>query len=180
MSAATDAVPVAAESIAEAKAHLRLEGDGEDALIGRLIGAATALCESFTGTQLIARPVRETIPVGADWRRLSLTPVMSIDAVAILGADGTSVTLPVDAYAIDIDANGDGWVRVKHPGSARRAMVQYRAGQAESWATLPETLRQGITRLAAHFYSHRDAADDAGPPAAVAALWRPWRRMRLR
>jgi len=28
-------------------------------------------------------------------------------------------------------------------------------------------------------FAHRDAPDDAGPPAVVAALWRPWRRMRL-
>jgi len=180
MSAVTDAVPVADESIAEAKAHLRIEGDDEDGLIGRLIGAATALCESFTGTQLLARPVRETIPVGAEWRRLSVTPVRAIVSMVGLGADGVSFTLPAEAYGVDIDANGDGWVRVTQPGTARRVTIQYEAGQAEGWADLPETLRQGITRLAAHFYSHRDAADDAGPPAAVAALWRPWRRMRLR
>jgi len=180
MSAVTDAVPVAPTSIAEAKAHLRIEGDSEDALVGRLVGAATALCESFTGTQLIARPVRETVPVGAEWRRLSVTPVQTVGTVTGHAADGASFVLPPDAYAVDIDANGDGWVRVTQPGTARRATVEYQAGRAESWTELPETLRQGIMRLAAHFYTHRDAADDAGPPAAVAALWRPWRRMRLR
>jgi uncharacterized phiE125 gp8 family phage protein len=45
---------------------------------------------------------------------------------------------------------------------------------------LPEALRHGIVRLAAHLYSHRDEAEQAGPPAAVTALWRPWRRLRLR
>lgn len=41
----------------------------------------------------------------------------------------------------------------------------------------PPAVVQGIIRLAAHLYAHRD--DDAGPPAAVAALWRPYRQMRL-
>lgn len=41
-----------------------------------------------------------------------------------------------------------------------------------------EPLRQGIVRLVAHMHLHRDG--DQSPPAAVAALWRPWRRMRLK
>jgi uncharacterized phiE125 gp8 family phage protein len=58
--------------------------------------------------------------------------------------------------------------------------VGYSAGIAEEWSGVPEPLRQGIVRLAAHLYTHRDSADDAGPPAVVTALWRPYRRMRLR
>ena len=61
----------------------------------------------------------------------------------------------------------------------RRIAVAYRAGLAADWPSLPEALRQGAVRLVAHLHAHRDAGDDAGPPAAVAALWRPYRRMRL-
>jgi hypothetical protein len=43
---------------------------------------------------------------------------------------------------------------------------------------VPEPLRQGIVRLAAHLYAARGEVE-AVPPAAVAALWRPWRRVRL-
>lgn len=46
------------------------------------------------------------------------------------------------------------------------------------WSALPEALRHGVIRLAAHLYRDGDGAA-AAPPAAVAALWRPWRRMRL-
>ncbi|HEX8445121.1 MAG TPA: head-tail connector protein [Sphingomonas sp.] len=42
---------------------------------------------------------------------------------------------------------------------------------------MPAPVRQGIVRLAAYLYAHRD--DDAAPPAAVAALWRPFRQVRL-
>ena len=54
------------------------------------------------------------------------------------------------------------------------------AGLAADWAGLPDGLRHGVIRLAAHHYRERDAASAAAsPPAAVAALWRPWRAMRL-
>jgi hypothetical protein len=34
-------------------------------------------------------------------------------------------------------------------------------------------------RLTAHLYTHRSLDGGAGPPAAVTALWRPWRRLGL-
>lgn len=166
-----------AASVAEAKAYLRVEDAGEDALIARLIATATQLCERFTGQTLVARTVTEIIGATGEWRRLRATPVRGIAAVEGLAATGAPFALPVDAYAIDIDASGDGWVRVRGPG---RAQVTMEAGLAADADALPEPLRQGILRLVAHLYAHRDEADEEGPPAAVVALWRPWRRMRLR
>ncbi|HEY9554520.1 hypothetical protein [Allosphingosinicella sp.] len=87
--------------------------------------------------------------------------------------------LAAETYAIDIDANGDSWVRVTQPLDAARVRVSYQAGLAADWVALPEALRQGVARLVAHLFTHHDAADGGGPPAAVTALWRPWRRMRL-
>ena len=170
------ALPV---SLDEVKAYLRLDDETEDAAIAGLLRSATALCEGFTGQALIAREVRETIPARSEWRRLARTPVRAISGVEGLPAEGSAFALPADAYAIDIDANGDGWVRVTRPGTAGRAIVTYEAGMAADWNGVPEPVRQGIVRLVAHLFTHRDAAGDAGPPAAVAALWRPWRRMRL-
>ena len=70
-------------------------------------------------------------------------------------------------------------MRPRRPVAVARLRVGYHAGLAPDWPSLPEPLRQGIVRLVAHMFAHRDAPDDAGPPAVVAALWRPWRRMRL-
>ena len=43
---------------------------------------------------------------------------------------------------------------------------------------IPEPIRQGVLRLVAHLFAARD--DGGGEmPAAVTALWRPYRRMRL-
>ena len=54
------------------------------------------------------------------------------------------------------------------------------AGLAADWTVLPEPLRHGMVRLAAHQHRERESSGAASvPPAAVAALWRPWRRLRL-
>ncbi len=180
MIASDPAPPPGAPALAAAKAYLRIDDTQEDALLATLLGAAAGLCERFTGLALLARDVVETIPAAPCWRRLALAPVRTITAVRLLAPDGSASALDVDGYRIDIDANGDGWVRTIAAGTATRAAVAYATGLADDWGDLPDALRQGVVRLAAHLHAHRDAADDGGPPAAVAALWRPWRRMRLR
>ncbi len=174
-----DPIEPGAAALGEAKAYLRIAGSDEDALVARLLAAAAELCEQFTGQALLARGFVETLPASPAWRRLSRTPVAAVTSVEALAADGTESALPVGAYAIDIDAYGDGWVRVPAPGTARRLRVGYEAGLAAGWTELPQALRHGAVRLAAHFYAHRDAPAASAPPAAVTALWRPWRRLRV-
>ncbi|HEY0625472.1 MAG TPA: hypothetical protein VGD10_01940 [Allosphingosinicella sp.] len=176
LSAAPILLPaVAAE---ELKAYLRIVGADEDALAARLMRSAAELCERFTGQALVARSFVETVQASSAWTRLAGTPLRAITAVEALGAEAT--VLPSAAYAVDIDANGDGWVRLTAPVDAPRLRVTFEAGMGAEWNALPEPLRQGAVRLAAHFYAERDEAEGAGPPAAVTALWRPYRRMRLR
>jgi uncharacterized phiE125 gp8 family phage protein len=148
-------------------------------MLERLIASAAELCEQFTGQALIARGFAETLAASGAWTRLGRLPVRSIEQMEVL-SQGFAALLPVQDYSVDVDAGGAGWVRLNCPFSATGMRVAYSAGMAESWEGLAEPLRQGIVRLAAHLYAHRDAADDAGPPAVVTALWRPYRRMRLR
>ena len=167
-----------AAPLAELKAYLRIAHDDEDAVLAGLLRGASALCEQFVGQWLIARDARETVAGGGGWQRLSARPVLAVSQVRAVEADGSSVALPVEAYAIDIDAAGDGWVRSTRPGDGRALAVDYRAGMAAEMNGLPEALRQGIIRLAADHYLAR-GSEDAAPPAVVSALWRPYRRMRL-
>ena len=178
-----EALVLPPEAAGAAKGLLRVERSDEDGLIGSLAAAAAELCEAFTGRTLLTRGFVETVPASRAWRRLSRAPVRAITLVEALPGEGAAQAMPSAAYAIDIDANGDGWVRLAAAHEARRIRVGYEAGVAGAWADLPAALRHGIVRLAAYFYTSRVAeggrAADA-PPAAVTALWRPYRRMRLR
>ncbi len=160
-------------SVAEIKAFLRLDRDDEDALIAGFVRTATALCEAFTGQWLAARDGLQRLAATPGWQRIDARPIIAITTVTAGG-----FALPGAAYESDIDAGGAGWVRITDR-TARDIAVGFRAGLAVDWNGIPEPLRAGIVRLTAHLFSHRDAADAGPPPAAVAALWRPWRVMRL-
>ncbi|WP_022682166.1 head-tail connector protein [Sphingobium bisphenolivorans] len=157
--------------LVELKAWLRIGSDDEDGVLERLLASATGLCEQFIGQWLIVREASETAGADGTWQRLSGRPV-----VAILGVEAQGSALAADAYAIDIDAAGDGWVRVRP--DVGMATVRYHAGMAQDAEGLPDAIRQGIVRLAAEHFGARDG-QVATPPAVVSALWRPWRRMRL-
>jgi uncharacterized phiE125 gp8 family phage protein len=175
----SDAAPLAPAALAEVKAHLHITRGDDDPVLAGELRTAMALCEQFIGQSLMQRPHRETLPVARDWQGLRAGPVIAITGVSGITADGNRMALPSDGFAIDIAADGSGRVRVMRPGSASRIEVHYAAGLAEHWSDLPEPLRQGIIRLAAHVHLARDGGGDAAPPASVSALWRPWRMIRL-
>ncbi len=158
MSGTKEAMPLATVTAAAGaiRALLRLEEGNEAALVERVAGVALGLAESFCGQMLVERMVEERLAGGVDWQALSAVPVRAILS------DGLG----------EIDGDGRGWVR---PSEA--ALVRYRAGLADGWAALPPEIAHGVAIMGAHLFDNRDAA--AVPPAAVAALWRPWRRMRL-
>lgn len=168
-----------AAALQEVKALLRIDGGAEDALIAGFVGTAGAACEAFTGLVPIVRELREVVPASGTWVRLSAAPVQAIASVAALASDGSEAALAIGAYAVDVDAGGEGWVRVTAAGGAKRVAVRFTAGMAAEWSGVPEPVRQGIVRLAAHLYGARGEFATI-PPAAVSALWRPWRRVRLR
>ena len=121
----------------------------------------------------IVRTVRDRMPVSAAWQRIGAAPVRAISGVETVGG----VPLAVGAFAIDVDAAGDGWVRVIDGGGAMQVVAVCEAGKAAGWASLPAPIRQGVVLLAAHLFDERDAS--VAPPAAITALWRPFRRVAL-
>ena len=161
-------------TLSEAQAFVRVETGEEEAILAGLIRSASALCEAFIGQVVMARSFTEELPASDSWTRLRLSPVREISGVA--ASDG--VPLPVATYATDIDTSGDGWVRVGDPGAVGRVRVSGTAGMAVQEHDVPEPIRHGVLRLVAHLYATRDGV--AGePPAAVTALWRPYRQVRL-
>jgi hypothetical protein len=158
MSGTKEAMPPATVTAAAGavRALLRLEEGNEAALVERVAGVALGLAESFCGQMLIRRHVEEPLSGSVAWQALAATPVAAI----LSGGENA------------IDRDGRGWVRTREA-----ATVRYRAGLAEGWDGLPPEIAHGVAIMGAHLFDNRDAA--AVPPAAVAALWRPYRRMRL-
>lgn len=161
-------------AVAAVKAVLRVARDDEDDLIAAFVESALGLAEQFLGLATVARTMRDRMPASAAWRRVGAGPVRAISGVE--SVDG--VALAAGAFAIDIDADGDGWVRVTDAGGATRVVAVFEAGLAADWPGLPAPVRQGAVLLAAYLFEARD--DGTPPPAAVTALWRPFRRIALR
>lgn len=168
-----------AVTLAEAQAYVRVETGEEEAVLAGLIRTASSMCEQFTGRVILSRDFSETLSACGEWQRLSLTPVRSITVVEAIGEDGSALPLAAGDYAMDIDSAGDGWVRLAPAsGGVRKLRVTGSAGMAADSNDVPEPIRQGIVRLTAHLFNARDGGG-GDPPAAVTALWRPFRRMRL-
>ena len=170
---------LAGTALDELKQWLAISTPKDDALLTLLLRASLDMCEGFTGTMPLEAQCEIMLPADGGWQCLGTRPVRAITSVDAVSANGERIALPVDAYAIDIDAEGSGKVRLTRTQAAQRIAVRFSAGLAPDWAGLPEALRHGIIRLAAHHYRTRDTGPAETPPAAVAALWRPWRRLRL-
>ncbi|EDL49057.1 head-tail connector protein [Erythrobacter sp. SD-21] len=63
--------------------------------------------------------------------------------------------------------------------TAWQLCFQFTGVEASDWPSMDAGLRHGVIRHAAHQYRERDAGPSDHLPAAIAALWRPYRRMRL-
>ncbi len=159
----------------ELKAFLRIEDSTEDGLLAGLLRAATEAVEAWLGWLLIAREMTQREAVAAAAVRLRATPVQALLAVTNAG-DGAVIA---DA-ALEISRFGVGCVSLAGVDEGAQVIVRYRAGLAEDWNGLPEPVRLGVLRAAAHFYAHRDGAEDGGLPPAVARLVSPWRVKRMR
>lgn len=165
-------------SLSEAQAFVRVETGEEEALLAGLLRTASAVCESFLGQVVVARGFVEELRADAEWQRLAALPVRTIDSVEGIDEAGAAAVLASADYAVDIDVSGQGWVRTVHGQALRRVRVSGTAGLATEPNGVPEPIRQGVLRLVAHLYAARDG-DGCGPPAAVTALWRPYRKMRM-
>lgn len=173
--------PLAATALTELKQWLAITTGYDDAVLAAQLRAGLDMCEAFTGQMPLACTCEEILPASGAWQTLQTRPVQAVTMVEGIPAEGARFALPASDYALDLDADGGAQIRLLRQGSAGRVAVRFTAGLAADWAGLPEALRQGVLRLAAHLYRQRDSSDAQPlPPAAVVALWRPWRRLRLR
>ncbi|WP_395392233.1 hypothetical protein WBP07_14915 [Novosphingobium sp. BL-8A] len=167
-------------ALAELKQWLGISTARDDAPLSALLASALDLFEAFTGQMPFAAECEEMLTVDAGWNTLSTRPVQAITALYAIAADGTRFALPASAYEVDLGADGSGRVRLSTSSGASRVAVRFTAGLSTDWDGLPDAMRHGMIRLAAHQHRERESEGASPlPPASVCALWRPWRRMRL-
>ncbi|PLX39058.1 MAG: hypothetical protein C0606_00490 [Hyphomicrobiales bacterium] len=177
-------------SLAEAKAHLRIDASDEDDLIASLIAAARRHVELETRRVLITQGWRVYFDGWASTAQLALplAPLVSVDAVTIYDRDGAPFVLDPSAYQVDTVSSPArlalvAGAAVTQPGQALNGIeIDVTAGYGEA-ADVPAPLRQAILMLVAHWYEHREAASaDAGAsvaPLAAMALIANYRTRKL-
>lgn len=168
-------------ALAELKQWLGITTSRDDGALSALLATALETCEGFTGQMPLECGCEEVLGTAPGWHTLATRPVLAITTVENIAADGSRLAIGSDSYAIELDADGTGRVRLLTPHTVRRIAVRFTAGLSAGWDGLPDSIRHGLIRLAAHQHRQRESDGAAPlPPASVAALWRPWRRLRLR
>lgn len=175
-------------ALADAKAHLRVDGDADDALIAAEIVAARVHVEALTRRLLIAQGWRVYLD---HWPRtrivtLSPAPLITVDAVTVYDADGNPAPVDAGDYTVDA-ASVPGRLALTGSAPVGRSQngieIDVTAGYGPSSLAVPAPLRQAIMMLVAHWYEHRGAVghDMAGtvPPLGFDALIAPYRILTL-
>jgi len=162
-------------SLAEAKAHLRIDHPDEDAHIGSLISAARKYIEKQTQRALATQTYRTTLdsfPTTSDIR-LDIGPVISITSIKYDDIDGLEQTLTADNYVLD-NVNEPGWVIPIEAGwpATVDAINAVRVDYVAGWeaGTFPPDLKFGILMLVGHWYNNREAVSGdnmSEPPHSV-------------
>lgn len=151
----------------------------EDAYLEGLLKAALAMCENFIGQMPLVQICEEVLPASSNWLALRTRPVGNLIDVRALDISGARLPIGYDEREVQIDADGVLMLRLKRLPGPERIVARFSAGMAEDWTSLDAPLKQGVLRYAAHLYRERDGSGEATPPASVAALWRPYRPLRL-
>ncbi|WP_417684649.1 head-tail connector protein [Roseibium sp.] len=154
-------------TVADMRAHLRLTGPQEDALLSELVVAARQQVERETGRALIAQGWRlylEHWPVGRIIQ-LPVAPVIAVTEITAYDHDGNAHVLDAGDYALDRSVT-PARVRVKvgagvSSSSLNGLEVDFTAGYGETAEDVPVTLKQAIRLLAAHWFENREAGTQA-------------------
>ena len=151
-------------TLAEAKAHLRIDHADEDALITALIETATAGAEHETGRALMAQTWEIALDAFPAAIELTRTPVQSITSVTYANSEGVQTVLSDALYSLDA-ADEFGWAYVvpAYAGAwpetrdeINAVKVRYVAGYADA-ESVPAAIKSWILLQVGAMYAHRES-----------------------
>ena len=165
-------------TLAEAKAHLRVDASTDDAIITAMIQAVREQAEHETGRALITQTwerVLDAFP--AVEIELGRLPVASITSIKYLDANGAQQTLDSSQYLLDADT-APGWVLPVADAvwpatadSANAVRVRFVAGYGASGAAVPASVRAWMLLHLGALYRQREAFASGQPVAALPDLF---------
>lgn len=178
-------------SVADAKAHMRVDSTAEDALIASLIVTSRLHIEAALGLALLTQAWSYFIDAWPRSREivLPLKPVQAIATVRVWAQDGTSQTLAAETYTLDGEGMPPRLVLSRSaappaPGrSASGIEIAFSAGFGDAGIDVPAPIRQALLLLVAHWFENREpnriGAADTEIPHMIATLLAPYRGRRL-
>lgn len=175
-------------TLAEVKAHLRVETDAEDGLIEGLIRTAREYLESAAGLSLLDTGYRFFLD---DWPKacailIRRHPVKRVDAIAIYDEEGLPQGVDLADVRVELHRR-PARVTVAAIRAPMRIVngieIDFTAGFGESGADVPDVLKRAMLIHIAAMYELRGAVSRADQPATVPAgyerLIAPYRRRAL-
>lgn len=156
-------------SLAEAKAHLRVDHGADDALILSLIAAARGLAEARTDRRFISTALclyLDSFPCRSGGLiELPGGTVTAVASVKYRDPDGTLVTMDTADWQADLHtvpsrlfpAYGTSWPSTKDVPNA--VEIRYTAGYGAASSAVPAHLRSAVKLILGHLYENREAVN---------------------
>lgn len=176
----------------QAKSHLRVESDDDDALIATYIQAAREYVEQQTNRAVLQQtwrlsldcfpqrlrcPVPPGVSLGTSCRirggiLLPKPALIAVTSITYLDYTGSRQTLDPSMYSADAGlpamlapAYGTYWpAAAPQPGSVQ---VTYTAGYGSTATAVPATVQLAVLVLTTQFYDNRDVVIVPGSPTAL-------------
>ena len=153
-----------AVTLAEAKAHLRVDSTDEDTLITAMITAATETAEQITGRAIMPQTWELTLDEFPDALEITRVPAISVTSLKYYDAAGVQQTLSSSLYVLDsandfgfayvVPAYGESWPTVRDQINA--VNLRFTAGYANA-AAVPESIKAWIKLQVSAMFENREA-----------------------
>jgi len=169
-------------TLAEVKAHLKIDIPDEDALLSSLITAACARAEWHTGRAFVTQSwvLRLDAWPKDSIAEIPLPPLAAVSEIAYIDPDAMRTVADASTYRVDPASEPGRVIFQDRPPRLRTTdclEIAFTAGYGTA-AAVPEAVRQAILEIVADLYTHR--GDEAGTVGLSGqALLAPYRIFKI-
>lgn len=147
-------------TLEEAKKQCNVELPDDDDYILSLITTARQMAEGRLNRTIMRRQLEATFDNWSNGMRLPKPPLVSVDAIEYIGADGVLTTLPTESYVVSHTtepgrislAYGASWPTTRQQSGA--IIVRYTAGYTPE--TVPAQIKQWMKLIIGTLYENRE------------------------